>query len=432
MNYLSTLKLILIFLLGVSVQAQNGWIWPEDPDKAATAKEKNALYTDAFKSKNYAGAVDDIAWLHENAPNLNPSIYINGLKIYEGLANQETDAAKKVALQEKALEMYDLRIKYFNKEASVLNRKASTAYKFFRNNPERYQELLDLFEKALELNGDKFFDGNTIAYMDIIRRYEKGSGDLSDEDILDRYDKISAVLSSKQGDNIASMQNKIDEMLLQVINVDCDYVENAMGAKLRAEPDNIKLAKRIIQLSLSGKCADSEIFMVAAKTVFEVEPDYGMAKVIALKCKGNGDVGCAVDYLNQALELTDNKAEQGEIYLIIGAMQVDAGAKSMARKYFRQAASADPTLAGKAYSSIGNLYYGSSENCQQKVSRVEDAGCFLAAYEMYKRAGNSAGMERAKMQFPTKEQVFLEGKKAGESMSVGCWIGESVTIQTRD
>lgn len=425
------IKLILfIFFLVISTaSAQNGWNWPEDK---TTAQEKNALYTDAYKSRDFAGALNHLTWLHENAPDLNSSIYINGQKIYEGLANQEQDPDKKLAYQEKAVEMYDLRIKYFNKEANVLNRKASTAYKYFRSTPDKYLELLETFEKALELNGSNFFDGNTIAYMDIIRRYKRGGGDFTDDDILERYDKISQVLSSKQGDNIKTMQNKIDEMLLEIITVDCNYIETNLGAKLKAEPDNIKVAKRIIQLSLSGKCADSEVFMTAAKTLFDAEPEFGMAKVIALKCKGKGDNACTLDYLNRALDLTENNQEKGEVYLILGAMQVSSGAKSMARTYFRKAASADPSQIGKAYTSIGNLYFNSIRDCRAGKSKVEDRGCYMAAYKMYKKAANNSGMARAKQQFPLKEEVFLEGKSVGDSMTVGCWIGETVTIQTRD
>ncbi len=425
------LKLIMFFffLLMPSVYAQDGWNWPEDK---AAAQEKNALYTDAYKSGDFAGALDHLVWLYEHAPDLNSSIYINGLKIYESLANKEQDPAKKMVYQEKALEMYDLRIKYFNKEASVLNRKASTAYKYFRSNSDKYLELLAIFEKALELNGNNFFDGNTIAYMDIIRRYQRGGGNLTDDDILDRYDKISQVLSSKQGGNIKTMQNKIDEMLLEIITVDCNYVEQNLGAKLKAEPDNVKVAKKIIQLSLSGKCADSKVFMIAAKTVFDHEPEFGMAKVIALKCKGNGDNACTVDYLNRALELTEDNTQKGEVYIILGAMQASSGAKSMARNYFRQAAAADPSLAGKAYTSIGNLYYGGYQDCREGKSKSEDRGCYLASYEMYRKAGNHSGMSKAKQQFPSKEEIFLEGKSVGDSMKVGCWIGETVTIQTRD
>ena len=182
------------------------------------------------------------------------------------------------------------------------------------------------------------------------------------------------------------MQDKIDEMLLEVVTVDCNYVEQNLGSKLKAEPDNLKVAKKIIQLSLTGKCTDSEIFMTAAKVVFEAEPDYKLAKVIALKCKGNGDNTCTVDYLNKALELTEDNTEKGEVYLILGAMQSNSGAKSMARNYFRKAVGADPSLAGKAYTSIGNLYFGSYNECRKGESKVEDRACYMASYEMYKKS----------------------------------------------
>jgi tetratricopeptide (TPR) repeat protein len=172
--------------------------------------------------------------------------------------------------------------------------------------------------------------------------------------------------------------------------------------------------------------------MLAAKTMFEAEPDYGLAKVIGLKCKGTGDDACAEEYLKKALDLTNDNVEKGEVYLIMGAMQVDAGSQSNARNYFKQAAAADPSLAEKAYTSIGNLYFNSADQCKQGVSKVDDRGYYLAAYEMYQKAGNTSAMGRAKQQFPSKEEVFLEGKSVGAEMEVGCWISETVTIQTRD
>jgi tetratricopeptide (TPR) repeat protein len=268
--------------------------------------------------------------------------------------------------------------------------------------------------------------------MDIIRRYQKTGGDLTDDDILDRYDKISSVLGSKQGDKYATMQGQIDGMLSEVVTVDCNFVEQNLGAKYDEDPGNTKLAKKIIQLSLSGKCTDSPLFMKAAKGVFAAEPDFGMAKVIGLKCKGNGDNACAKEYLTQALTLTEDNTKKGEIYLALGGMEAERGARSSARDFFRKSVSVDPSLASKAYGSIGNLYFTSFNNCKAGVSKVDDRGCYLAAYEMFRRAGNSSAMQRAKDQFPSKEEVFLEGKSVGATLSVGCWIGESVTIQTRD
>jgi hypothetical protein len=78
---------------------------------------------------NFEAAVEPHSWLLANAPDLNESIYINGAKIFEGLADKEEDKAKQTEFEEKAMEMYDLRIKYFGNEADILNRKAYKAYK---------------------------------------------------------------------------------------------------------------------------------------------------------------------------------------------------------------------------------------------------------------------------------------------------------------
>ena len=118
------------------------WNWPDDRE---TAEEKNALYTDNFKQGNYRVAANHLQWLLVNAPNLNKSIYINGVKIYDGLASEESDAAQKVVFQDSVLTLYDLRIQYFGEEGKVLNRKAFDAYKYFKGDKSRYEELFQLF-----------------------------------------------------------------------------------------------------------------------------------------------------------------------------------------------------------------------------------------------------------------------------------------------
>ena len=174
--------------------AQPGWKWPDQLD---LAKEKNALYSDAVKNKDFAGAVDPHSWLLENAPDLNTSLYINGRKIYEGLANKESDPTKKAEHQATTMEMSDLQIKYFGGEAKVLNRKAYTAYKFYKSNKSKYQELLDLFDRAFELNREKIINNNLAAYMDVLRRYKLTGGEVTDEAIINRYTMLSDVIDVK-------------------------------------------------------------------------------------------------------------------------------------------------------------------------------------------------------------------------------------------
>jgi len=62
---------------------------------------------------------------------------------------------------------------------------------------------------------------------------------------------------------------------------------------------------------------------------------------------------------------------------------------------------------------------------------VKSRACYLAAYDMYAKAGDNSGMGRAKSQFPSITDIFSLGMKEGDAIDVGCWIGGSTTIRKR-
>ena len=95
-----------------------------------------------------------------------------------------------------------------------------------------------------------------------------------------------------------------------------------------------------------------------------------------------------------------------------------------------KAMEANPDLAYKGYTLIGDLYMSSIE-CYKKESLLEDRLIFLAAHKMYQKAGNSAKMAQAAKEFPSAGEIFDENKKVGDQMTVGCWINETVTLQKR-
>ena len=85
-----------------------------------------------------------------------------------------------------------------------------------------------------------------------------------------------------------------------------------------------------------------------------------------------------------------------------------------------------------AYKLIGNLYMASYEDCKEGKSRVNDRLVFIAAYNMYRRAGLGDKANQAKAQFPSMEEIFNENLEVGESLNTGCWINENVTLSKRE
>lgn len=426
-----------IFFIGIFATlifgtANAQWNWPENREKA---EEKNALYTDNFKQGNYRVAANHLSWLLKNAPDLNSSIYIQGAKIYNGLAGDATDAATKVVFQDSVLLMYDLRIKYFGEEGKVLNRKAFDAYKYYKGDKSRYEELFQLYKSTFELNGNNVMDNNLLSYMDVVRRYKVSGGSITDEEVLDIYAEIVKIINYKidQGKNVDRLKiylDNVNQLLVSTVEVDCEFVENTLGPKLKAEPDNLKLAKNILRLGFAGKCMDSKAFIEASQVVQRHEPEYGLAKLIGQSAASRKDYDTAVKYLEESIELTDDNTKKSDSYYALAVIQTNLDRKVSARDYARKAVAVDPTKKD-AYKLIGNLYYNSFNDCKKGQNPVHDKAVYMAAYDMFRLAGDNGGMSRAKAQFPTMEEIFTWDIKEGSAYKVGCWINATVKIQKR-
>jgi len=399
-------------MIGITqLKAQAGWNWGDD---ATTSKEKNAIYNDLMKNNDFKGATEPLEWLLTNAPDLNAAIYINGVKIYDQLQAKETDPNQKRSYQDRCLELYDQRIKHFGKEAQILNRKAYKAYKFLKDDKSRYQELYDLFERTFELNGDKVAINNLVAYMDVIRRYRAGGGSLTDDEVLEKYGKTMTILDKnveayeKAGKDVASLEKNrdfINKMLTGMIAIDCDFIENKIGPVFEADPTDLVLAKRIIALSLTYSCSKSPIFLTAVKTVQEQEPTYSMAKIIAIKNDAAKNYSEANKYYLEALNLAHTGKQKADIHYGLANHYRARGMKSKSRSSAFATVKSDPSRK-EAYKIVGDLYMTSYKDCRQGVSKVDDRAVFLAAYNMYQKAGDRRSMSNAEKQFPSMEEIF--------------------------
>ncbi|MEQ9466053.1 MAG: hypothetical protein RLN88_01505 [Ekhidna sp.] len=428
------LGVAFFLLLSLVSNAQDGWNWGDQVDKA---KEKNVLYTDALKANNYKLAAEHLTWLLENTPDLNPSIYINGVKIYEGLAEQEKDAVKKDEYIQKGLQLHDTRIKYYPEDKSdIVERKAIYAYSYYKKESDQYFSVLEIFQKAFDLNGAKMNRGALVAYMDMVYKnylYKK----LTDEQVIDTYSQISEALdeqrknaSDSERDKVDSSADLVDRLLTATkVEISCDFVEERLGPKLD-QGNDVNMAKQIFRLMLKGKCLESPLAMKAASIIQNDEPTFGVAKFLAQKNAQDGNDDKAIEYFQEAAGLTDDNSEKADMYVSIARLQMKNGQKPTARNSARRALSFDPSFKD-AYELIGDLYMSSFNDCKQEQSQVQDRAVFIAAYNEYQKAGNSSRMAAAKAQFPSIEDIFNEGKEEGQSITVGCWINVTVSLERR-
>ena len=431
MKELRKFLFIPMLLIGAVALAQPGWNWGDQID---VAKEKNAFYVDMVKAGRFAEAIESHDWLLENTPDLNESLYQNGAKLYEGLVETEKDAEKLSAYKAKALDMYDLRVKYFGREAYVMNRKVYPAYKFYKSERSKYGELYEMFNKAFMLNGDNFSTGNAAAYMDVVRRHKATGGEVSDEQVIEIYTSLTDVLdkkiaSGKQVDYTKRTLETLDKLLSSTVDLNCDFVESILGPKFESNPE-VKISKKIFSLMLTGKCTDRPLAFEAAKVVNDNEPSFGISKFLAVRAAADGNIDGAMEFYTQALDLTDENIKKAEIHMGMARLYANQGQKVAARSSARKSLAFDPSNKD-AYSLIGNLYMGSFEECKQGEKKTHDYAIFIAAHKMFRLAGDSGGMAKAKALFPSIEDIFNDEYAEGDTYQVGCWINESVVIERR-
>ena len=435
MKHLFTGLYAVIF--SIPLLAQSGWNWPEDEALKSMALEKQAFYKVLMAQSKFGEAMQPLNWLYENNPGLNQSIYIDGVKCLTNITKVSGDASRKAQLQDSILWMFDMRMDNFDNDASTIDRKAFEAFKMFYNKPEKYPLLAELYEKAYELNGPEISYFNMNPYMMLAARYyKKNSKEMPAEKVLDIHTQISDIIESqkKNGGNIERLekeQAKVDGFLGSIGDVlNCEFIESRLIPKFRKNPSDISTAKKIFTYSVKAKCTDQHYFLEASETVFVSQPTYELAKVLANKYLRSEEYEKALQYHDESLKLVANEDEKADALMGKAVISNKLGRKAASRKYAYQSLSSKPNNPN-AYNLIGNLYFTSYRECQGGESKVIDRGVFLAAHKMYEKAGNKNQMQVCQEQFPSIEEMFNENYEEGQTITVECWINETVVLVRR-
>ena len=425
---------LFVNLTKAQAQPEKGIKGGSPNDWPAEVREKFIVLGDNADQKNYKVALPALEWLLTNHPQLHKNVYIKGIKVYHGLVKKTSDKTEKVKFQDKAMDLYDQRIKYFGNEATVLAYKAYYAPYYWTG--RRTEDLYKLYEKIVKLNGNKT-EVNVIAHYMGIAAAKKKANQLNEDQILALHGQLSEIAGANAGKKgWDKTQQTLDAHLATVITMNCDFVYKFYVPKYKANSDDVKtieeLLARMIQASKNAKegeerCTKKPLFLELAEKLFGKKPTYGRAMNLVNAYRGNKEKSKM--YLEKAIELADDDTKKASGYLSLAKMQKGSGAYGAARKSAFTAARLNSAIAGKAYTMVAYMYMASGSSCNGSKPKnpCHAKAVYIAAYNMFQKAGNSSGMANARKYFPTKEDVFTHAM-SGKAVNVGCWIGESVTI----
>ena len=430
---------LIILAFGYSAMAQ--FTWPEDPEKRKDAQLKWTMFSDTENAGNYDAAKTHLEYILANYPKMSESTYIKGIKIWDETYENSKSEEEKMKAADKVMQLYDMRFENFPPSKNEnIGRQANAAYRYFVADPDKTEYLLGLFKSTYELEGNEAFYPIARYYMKTAVLGVARKIDLSDEQLLDIYDKTSrhidyqmaqAKSKNKSTKSMVAVKDFLDEKLSDLKLIDCEFVENKLLPEFRANPSDIELANKIFTSAYSGGCTDADWFIDVAKAMLDApDPQYGVANLIASDYVKKKDYTNAKVFYNKAIQITQDNSEKSKAMKQIVTIERLEGNKEAAAKMAEKTAEVDPTMKGDMYTLIGDMIMQSSD-CDGKTSQVQDRARFIVAYDYYMKAGNQYKAGEAKAQFPSGGDIFTEGKEVGDAVSVGCWIKKSVNLQKR-
>ncbi|WP_179333497.1 tetratricopeptide repeat protein [Winogradskyella costae] len=419
-----------------------------------------SIFDSYVKSKKYDDAYGPWKIVREKCPNFNRAIYVHGEKILKHKI-ENSSGEEQVAHLNDLMLLYDQsRVHYESRYdlGEILADKANLAYKYRKELNKSDEEVYNMFDEAFTKDPENF-DSSIGLYT-----YFSLAVDLYDaekktaQQMFDKYDDVMEMIESIE-ESYTEKLNKLVEkeeagtaLTKNEPKYKANYEAN-LGAfdKVKSSMDN-KVGER----------ATCEILVPLYEKDFEANKTNGewlqraMNRMYAKDCKGdplflklveqkntiepNADTAYYLyiltgeqKYVDQTIALSTDPLKKAKLYKGLAKELKDKGSYGKARQYYMEALKLNPSD-GSPHLSIANMYAKSANSCGDSNFNKR-AVFWLAALEAEK-AGRVDGRLRSaatqtatsyRASAPSKTDIFQEGNK-GESISIGCWIGRSVTV----
>lgn len=424
---------------------------------------KYNLFKGDYQAKKYDAAYENWMWCMDNCPTLSVNIYKYGIKIAESKL-ENASAEEKAAAVDLVMRVYNQRLEHkFAKDnvAKIYNSIAT----FKKEQGASEQEVYDLIEKAFKIDPTSVSPKNMFKYFDIILNKNKVS---NPQIVFDTYDEVGEgvevkreayskridAINAKDSLTLSSKDKKRRKNYQQILT-NLTIVETSLDAKLteistcenliplykkyfnEKQNDGVWL-KRAVSRMFNKECTDDPFYDTLVEAYVKADPSPQASVFYAGILMKNGETNKAMDYFNQAVDQEYDTYKKGGYLLKVSQILSKKGRKSEARTYAYRALEQAPTM-GKAYLIIAGMYASSANSCGTDV--VSKRMVYVAALnKALKAKAVDPSISRLANKYiksyshnlPSKKDLFVAGIEAGSTHRIGCWIGETVRVRSKD
>lgn len=458
---LRKISLLLVLCATVSVVSGQCTTWVDSPQKNK-AEDAHVSYRNFVKGKTAAEiatmAPEEFTSAFTNwetaytiapaADGKRASHFRDGRKFYKAMIQK--DAAKKKEYGQRIVELYDEELAcYPGGEAFLLGRKG---YDMFYINGYSL-DAIDVLEQAMVKGGDKteyivlpplgqllgyYFEQEKIDADRVRALYEQGVA-LADKNVEAGGDYAQYYADAKA--NLVAAVAKYEDQIF-----DCEYFKQQLLPTFEDNQDDLKMLLYVVAKAKAQGCDEADAFVMevqarydqvyaARSAEFEQQRRDNNPAFAAQEAYNNGDFKAAIDGYQAAIDKSDDDSKKALYYYQMASIQnAKLGQYGQARTNANKAASLRSGW-GKPYILIGDIYGKMSRNCGDAW---DQRLAVLAAIDKYQYARSidpevasdaSSRIGRYSSSMPIKADAFSRNLKEGQSLKVGCGIGETVTLR---
>jgi len=404
-----------------------------------------SLYREFAKQgpKGYGDAMPNWKLVYNECPASTKNIYIDGVKLYNNLIDNEKDPERKAALMDTLRMIYDQRIKYFKQPGTVLGRKAVDILRHpeYRENPVIIEECYGYLKKSLELLKNR---SSMLLWQpsitSAISLYQNGT--LTDQQMIEDYSVVADIIDyqlGKKPDNtqLKRVKNATDAQFLASGAPTCSSLLEFFQTRYDAKKEDVSFLRKAVVFMGRLECEDDPFFSIVAEELYAKEPSadsaFGLAKLFLKKKEYSKSIG----YYKEAIEREEDPLKKADYYYQLAFItNAEMDQAQQARTYALEAIKLKPEW-GEPYILIGDTYAGAKDCFNDEFERTT---IYWAAVDKFIRAKSvdSEVLEKADERistyskyFPDVETIFFYSLAEGDSYTVGCWINETTKVRAR-
>jgi tetratricopeptide (TPR) repeat protein len=415
-----------------------------------SCRENLSLMQTSAKAEAYESALGPWNAVYENCPASSKNIYIYGPRIFKALHASATDEVKKKEYLDKVMEIFDTRLKYFGNDDAKGTILAFKTYDYMELMGEETDQkvIYDWLGEAINEMKDKMYPLDAYSYYMVasLSEYYKDNSNKNQYitdyfNIVGYVDQAIATANATNDETNAEYLGMVKEGIVKGFIAsgagDCKTLTEYYADKVEPNKANKEFLNEVLNALSSVGCTESDLYFTAAEYLHILEPSASAALGLANKSLRDRDYETAVKYYSEAARLETDKKKSSDYMMQLAGIFSNQRNFARARQAAYDALEYNPNN-GEAYLLIGQLYASSANNI---FSETEKAGLvYCAAVDKLQKARSvdpsvagkaNSLINRYSAGYMDTETAFMMGIKAGETVFIPGWIGESTTVRLR-